>query len=94
MPLLSREQIDERLAAHEGWRFENDAIVKTFAFSGFPDAIAFVARLVPGAEASDHHPDVAIHYKRVTLSYTTHSEGGVTERDFAGAEVADRVAGA
>ena len=41
-------------------------------------------RLVPGAEAADHHPDILINY-RVTLTYTTHSEGGLTEKDFAGA---------
>ncbi len=43
-------------------------------------------RLVPGAEAADHHPDVLINYKRVTLTYSTHSEGGLTEKDFAGRE--------
>jgi 4a-hydroxytetrahydrobiopterin dehydratase len=91
MPLLDREEIERRLAGIEGWRVEGDAIVKTFAFGGFPEAVAFVARLVPGAEAADHHPDVTIHYKRVTLSYSTHSEGGVTEKDFAGAVTADRL---
>jgi 4a-hydroxytetrahydrobiopterin dehydratase len=52
-----------------------------------------VNRLVPGAEAADHHPDVQISYKRVTLSYSTHSEGQLTEKDFAGAAMADGVAG-
>jgi 4a-hydroxytetrahydrobiopterin dehydratase len=89
MALLSRDEIDERLAALHGWRFENEAIVKTFVFGGFPEAVAFVARLVLGAESADHHPDITIHYKRVTLSYSTHSEGGVTEKDFAGATMAD-----
>ena len=37
-----------------------------------------MSALVPGAEDADHHPDIAIHYKRVTLTYTTHSEGGLT----------------
>lgn len=92
MPLLDREEIERRLAGIEGWRVEGDAIVKTFAFGGFPEAVAFVARLVPGAEAADHHPDVTIHYKRVTLSYSTHSEGGVTEKDFVGAKMADEQA--
>jgi 4a-hydroxytetrahydrobiopterin dehydratase len=48
---------------------------------------------VPGAEAVDHHPDLAINYRRVTVSYTTHSAGGLTEKDVAGARVADEQAG-
>ena len=89
MSLLSREQIEERLRALDAWRLEGDAIVRQFTFAGFPEAVAFVGRLVPGAEAADHHPDITINYRRVTLSYSTHSEGGVTEKDFAGARMAD-----
>ena len=89
MPLLSRDQIEERLHSLDGWRFERNAIVKTFTLAGFPEAVAFVSRLVPGAEAADHHPDVTVNYKRVTLAYSTHSEGGVTDKDFAGATLAE-----
>ena len=59
---------------------------------GFPEAIAFVNRLAPEAEAADHHPDILINYKRVTLTYSTHSEGGLTAKDFEGAALADRLA--
>ena len=45
---------------------------------------------MPIAEAADHHPDILINYKRVTLTYSTHSEGGLTEKDFEGAAAADR----
>ena len=45
------------------------------------EAIAFVNRVAELAEAEDHHPDVTISYKKVTLRWTTHSEGGITERD-------------
>lgn len=89
MSLLASDEVERRLAALEGWRRDGDAIVKTFTFAGFPEAVAFVNRLVPGAEAADHHPDIEIHYKRVTLSYSTHSEGGLTAKDFAGAALAD-----
>jgi 4a-hydroxytetrahydrobiopterin dehydratase len=92
MSLLSRDQIEQHLRSREGWRLEGHAIVRTFAFAGFPEAVAFVARLVPGAETADHHPDIAINYRRVTLSYSTHSEGGVTAKDFDGAEMADECA--
>lgn len=94
MALLSDDEIRTRLATLDGWSYSGAAIVKQFTFDGFPAAVAFVARLVPGAEAADHHPDVTINYRRVTLSYATHSEGGVTTKDFAGAEMAERVKGA
>ncbi len=92
MPLLNDEQIRHRLEQLSGWRREGNAITRQFKFAGFPDAVAFVQRLVPGAEAADHHPDITINYSRVTLSYSTHSEGGLTEKDFEGASMADRCA--
>jgi 4a-hydroxytetrahydrobiopterin dehydratase len=90
---MDAEEISRRLEKLEGWQLADRAIRKTFTFAGFPEAVAFVNRLVPGAEAADHHPDVQINYKRVTLSYSTHSEGRLTEKDFVGAAMADGVAG-
>ncbi|MFB3854651.1 MAG: 4a-hydroxytetrahydrobiopterin dehydratase [Vicinamibacterales bacterium] len=92
MPKLSEEAIESRLRSLEGWRRQGDAITKTFTFSSFPEAISFVHRVADTAEASDHHPDIDIRYRRVTLSYWTHTEGGVTEKDFEGARAADRCA--
>jgi 4a-hydroxytetrahydrobiopterin dehydratase len=92
MPKLARDEIDRRVKTLNGWTLDGDAIRKQFTFAGFPEAVAFVDRLVPEAEAADHHPDITINYRRVTLSYSTHSEGGLTEKDFAGAQMADRVA--
>lgn len=93
MPILSRDEIARRLQAlGNGWTIDGNAIRKQFSFRDFPEAVRFVDRLVPVAEAADHHPDIVINYKRVTLMYSTHSEGGVTEKDFAGAAGADRVA--
>ena len=92
MALMSAAEIERALAALEGWTLEGTALRKQFTFRGFPEAIAFVSRLVPGAEAEDHHPDITINYRRVTLLWTTHSEGGVTEKDVAGARMADRQA--
>ena len=92
MALLTRAQIDEALATLPGWRFEHDGLVKLFTFDGFPEAVAFVNRLVPGSEAADHHPDLAISYRRVTVMFSTHSDGGVTEKDIAGARLADQCA--
>lgn len=89
---LSAAEIGERMKTVQGWTLDGDAIRKQFTFKGFPEAVGFVNRLVPEAEAADHHPDVQINYKRVTLVYSTHSEGGLTEKDFAGAAMADRIA--
>ena len=86
---LSDGEIEERLAALDGWVRDGDAIRKQYTLGGFPDAIAFVARLAFDAEAADHHPDITINYKRVTLVFSTHSEGGLTQKDFDGARQVD-----
>jgi 4a-hydroxytetrahydrobiopterin dehydratase len=89
MSMLSREEIARRLASLQGWSLDGNAIKKQYTFRDFPEAVHFVDRLVPVAEAADHHPDILINYKRVTLTYSTHSEGGLTEKDFEGANAAD-----
>ena len=91
MPKLTASEIDERMKSVNGWTREGDAIRKQFTFADFLQAIAFVNRLAPEAEKADHHPDILISYKRVTLTYSTHSEGGLTEKDFVGAATADRL---
>ena len=90
MSTLTSAEAADRLRTLNGWQLEGHRITKQYIFDGFPAAVAFVTRLVAGAEAADHHPDIAINYRRVTLSYSTHSEGGLTEKDFAGAMAADR----
>jgi 4a-hydroxytetrahydrobiopterin dehydratase len=92
MPPLSRVDAERWLQTVDAWTLEGDAITKTFAFADFVAAVAFVNRLAPEAEAADHHPDILIQYKRVTLTYATHSAGGLTLKDFAGAAMADRIA--
>ena len=94
MATLSTTESEARLRDLPGWSREGDAIRKQFVFADFPHAVAFVNRLVPGAEAADHHPDVLINYKRVTLMYSTHSEGGLTTKDFEGAKMAEQVSAA
>jgi 4a-hydroxytetrahydrobiopterin dehydratase len=89
---LSPTEIERRMKTLTGWTLEGNAIKKQFTFAGFPEAVAFVDRLAPKAEAADHHPDILINYKRVTLTYSTHSEGGLTAKDFDGAATADRLA--
>jgi 4a-hydroxytetrahydrobiopterin dehydratase len=90
---LDDTAIDERLSQLRGWKREADAIKKTFTFPSFREAIAFVDRLADAAEAADHHPEILIRYRRVALTYSTHSQGGLTEKDFAAATEADRLSG-
>lgn len=87
------EEARNRLQKLPGWELQGDAITRQFTFGGFPEAVAFVVRLAFEAEGADHHPDILINYKRVRLTYSTHSEGGLTAKDFAGAERASALAG-
>ncbi|HXE81478.1 MAG TPA: 4a-hydroxytetrahydrobiopterin dehydratase [Vicinamibacterales bacterium] len=89
MALLSDADIEQGLADLPGWTREGGVIRKQFTFGSFPEAVAFVNSLVPEAEAADHHPDLTINYKRVTVEYSTHSEGGLTAKDLAGARMAE-----
>ena len=92
MALLSDQEVQRQLKGLTGWTLEGRAIKKQYTFNDFPAAVAFVGRLVPDAEAADHHPDIVINYRKVTLLYSTHSEGGLTQKDFDGAAMADRKA--
>jgi 4a-hydroxytetrahydrobiopterin dehydratase len=92
MAILSEQEVQEQLKRLTDWALEGRAIRKQYTFTDFPGAIAFVNRLVPDVEAADHHPDIIINYRRVTLLFSTHSEGGLTQKDFDGAAMADRKA--
>ena len=81
-PILPQEEIDKRLKGINDWRQDDRHIVRDFSFPSFKEAITFVNRVAEISEEIDHHPDIAINYRRVTLSITTHSEGGITRRDF------------
>ena len=89
---IEAHEIESRLSEHSGWTAKGDALTRIFAFKSFPDAIAFVARLAFDAEAADHHPDLDIRFRKVTVTWSTHSEGGVTEKDFAGVRQSDMIA--
>ena len=90
MALLSPEEVNRQLNTLRDWTLEGRALRKQYTFAGFPEAVAFVSRLVPDAERADHHPDITINYRRVTLSWSTHDEGGLTAKDIDGARMADR----
>jgi 4a-hydroxytetrahydrobiopterin dehydratase len=80
--LLSPDEVSRRLAVLPGWQLDGKRIQKQFRFADFREAIAFVNRVADLAELEDHHPDILIHYREVTLVLWTHVAGGLTERDF------------
>jgi 4a-hydroxytetrahydrobiopterin dehydratase len=93
MTTISSNEARQKLSALPGWELADNAIRRQFTFRDFTEAVSFVVRLGFAAEAADHHPDILINYKRVTLTYSTHSAGGLTDKDFAGAAEATRLAG-
>jgi 4a-hydroxytetrahydrobiopterin dehydratase len=88
MARLSDAEIDEQLTPLDGWERSGDAIVKQFDNGDFKGSVDFVNRLTPVAEEMNHHPDLEISWKTVTVTLTTHSEGGLTENDL---ELARRI---
>ena len=78
---LGDEAIAAGLAGLAGWERDGDAITKTYTFGAYMDGIAFVNGTAEAAEAADHHPDMAVGYKRVTVTLSTHSSGGISQKD-------------
>ncbi len=88
MAVLSDDQISERLQGLDGWERDGDAIRRKFKLADFQGSVDFINRITPVAEEMNHHPDLAVSWDTVTVSLSTHSEGGVTESDF---ELAGRI---
>ena len=82
MALLNDDQIRERLDGLDGWERDGESIKKDFKLEDFKGSVDFVNRLTPVAEDMNHHPDLEISWNTVTVSISTHSEGGLTENDF------------
>jgi 4a-hydroxytetrahydrobiopterin dehydratase len=88
--LLTSDEIRQALAGMPGWERRGDAIVREFILDGgFMASVGFVNRLAEAAEAADHHPDLVISWNRVTVTLSTHSAGGITDKDMALAREAD-----
>ena len=83
MTKLNQNEINERLRKIPGWKFSDNKISKEFTLKDFKAALNFVNKIGEEAEAMDHHPDILIHsWNKVKVSVSTHSEGGITEKDF------------
>lgn len=88
MPALKESEIKSRLGKLSGWQLKGKEIVKQYELSSFKPAISFVNQIAELAETEQHHPDITINYNKVTLNLSTHSQGGVTEKDL---ELASRI---
>ena len=80
--LLNEKQIAVKLKSAKGWKRNDDDIYRTFLLKDFVRAMGFVQSVALLAEKLDHHPDIDIRWNKVTLVLSTHSEGGLTEKDF------------
>jgi 4a-hydroxytetrahydrobiopterin dehydratase len=92
-PTKLDQGIEGWMREHKGWEADGlTSISRTYEFDDFPKAIGFVVTLSMLAEKHDHHPDIDIRWKKVTLRWTTHDAGGLTRLDLALAEASDALA--
>lgn len=90
--LLSPEVIDAWRAQNGGWLIKETSLKKTFEMKNFAEALAFVNKIGELAERMDHHPDILLHgWNKVMVTLSTHSEGGITQKDIELAEQIDKL---
>ena len=80
---LSHDEIEQAIKGLNGWRAEDDMLVKRFEFPNFSESLAFVNKVGERAEAADHHPDIKFGWGYAEFEITTHDRGGITDFDFA-----------
>lgn len=88
---MTTQQIGDHRKAVPAWSIRAKSLRRTFEFKGFLDSVLFVKQIATKAEKLNHHPDIDIRFDKVTLTLTTHDEGGITEKDFALAKQCDAV---
>ena len=82
MTKLSEPEIHDKMSTAKGWDRHGDMLARSWQFPSFRRALEFVNQVASLAEKHDHHPDILLSYRQVQLQLSTHSEGGLTERDF------------
>jgi 4a-hydroxytetrahydrobiopterin dehydratase len=82
MPKYTPAQVEAALPSVPDWKKTGKAITRTYQFKDFPAAIKFVDAIAKPAEQAWHHPDIDIRWNKVTLTLSTHDQGGLTEKDF------------
>ena len=94
MSLLGLDEVEERLKGLDSWTYKDKSLIKDFSFDDFASALGFVNKVGGFAEEAGHHPDILLYsWNKVRVTLSTHSEGGVTEKDFLLAERIDRLRG-
>ncbi len=86
---LSSMEIENLLAKLPDWKLDGHAITRTFSFRDYHQTIAFVNATAWISHREDHHPDLLVTYNTCRISYSTHSAGGLTEKDFGCAALVD-----
>jgi len=89
---MTESQVSTALKDVPQWSEAGEEIQRTFEFKDFARAMEFVSRVAEASEAMDHHPDILIRYNKVTLTLSTHSAGGITDKDFELAAKVDALA--
>jgi 4a-hydroxytetrahydrobiopterin dehydratase len=89
--MLTLAEINQEMSSLEGWSLEGSSISKSFEFTNFKESLDFVNKVGEIAEKAQHHPDILINYNQVRLSLSTHSEGGLTRKDFSLAKEIDMI---
>jgi 4a-hydroxytetrahydrobiopterin dehydratase len=90
---LNPNEISQRLGKLPGWTYRDNALYKKYTLDSFVSAIQFVNKIAEAAESAGHHPDITINYNVVGISLSTHSAGGVTQKDFDLAARIDQIHG-
>ena len=78
---LSDLEIQRALGGLPGWARRGDVLTKSFTFRTFAEGIDFVQRVARAADKVDHHPDIDIRYTKIVIALSTHSAGGITQKD-------------
>ena len=89
MALVLDNEIYTFLESHPDWSRSGNELTRMFTFKDFNESMGFVTRIAMAAEKADHHPDIDIRWNQVTLTLSTHSEGGLTINDLDLANTAD-----
>ena len=92
MAALSKNEIQEKLRDMRGWSHVGKSIQKRYTLKSFVPAIGLVNKIAEVAEKAGHHPDITINYNVVSIALSTHSEGGVTQKDFDLAQQIEKLA--
>jgi 4a-hydroxytetrahydrobiopterin dehydratase len=90
---LTEEELEQLPRLLPGWALEGRELEKAFAFPSYLAGIEFVRKLAVAAEEMNHHPDLRVGWRKVTVRLSTHSAGAVTALDVELARKAEALAG-